>query len=150
MSSKQIKIDNFKIILPDWWEDISQSNPNGPQTFIDGRLNEPGVLQISIAKYVAGEKPEASYQDLVQLSENAGRDNTFGKVTNRSSGNCKVGKYGVVEFSGDKFPYISVWHLSNGRDFIFSTFICSKIPETSELNEVKQMLITMKKKQSLF
>lgn len=134
------------MFLPDGWEDISKDNPDGPSTFIDGRLDEPGVLQISTANYVSGEKPNAEYQALVELSENVGVNNNFGRVATRVFGNCKIGKYGKVEFSSEKFPYISVWHLSNGKDFVFSTFICSKKPEPSEIHDIEEMLLTMKKK----
>ena len=109
-------------------------------------MNEPGVLQISIAEYVKGEKPNPNNEDLMAMSENIGVKNKFGEIINRYSGSCKFGKYGMVEFSSFNFPYISVWHLSNGKDFVFSTFICSKTPENSEINEVKEILLTMKKK----
>jgi hypothetical protein len=150
LSSKEIKIDRFKIFAPTWWEDVSNSNPEGPYTIVDGRLDEPGVLQFSTAEYIRGLKPNPTYEDLIEMSEKVGIKNDFGRVTHRSSGNCKLGKYGVVEFSSDKFPYISVWHLSNGKDFVLATFICSKNPEPSEIRDVKEILVTMKKKNLFF
>lgn len=150
MPLKKIRIDKFNIFLPDWWQDISNSNPDGPPTFIDGRLEEPGVLQISTAIYVSSEKPNPNFEDLIQLSEMLGQRNAFGDVVNRTFGKCKLGKYGMVEFSGENFPYISVCHLSNGKDFVFGTFICSKNPETSEINDANGILLNLKKRMSFF
>ena len=138
------------MFLPQWWQDISDSNPDGPQTFVDGRLDEPGVLQVSSVTYISGEKPDADFQGLIKMSETLGLNNQFGTVVNRSFGTCRIGKYGMVEFSGHKFPYISVWHLTNGKDFVFAIFICSRNPEASEVDEVKEMLLNIKKKVSLF
>lgn len=69
MNLKKIRIDDFNIFLPSEWQDIWDFNPDGPPTFVDGRIENPRVLQISTAKYVSGEKPNSDFQDLIQLSE---------------------------------------------------------------------------------
>ncbi|HEY5771620.1 MAG TPA: hypothetical protein VIS75_03280 [Chitinophagaceae bacterium] len=144
------RLKKLKIVFPNGWTDISAENVDGPPTFINGRLNEPGVLQISTAEYVSGELPNPNYDDLITLSINIGLRNKFGEIIGKESGNCRYGKFGVVEFSGTDFPHISVWHLSNGKDFVFSTFICSKYPDSSELNDVRSILMSIKKKGLLF
>ena len=144
------RLKNLKIVFPNGWADISAENVDGPPTFINGRLNDPGVLQISTAEYVSGELPNPNYDDLITLSINIGLRNEFGEIIRKESGNCRYGKFGVVEFSGTDFPHISVWHLSNGKDFVFSTFICSKHPDSSELNDVRSILMSIKKKGLLF
>lgn len=136
----------IKIRLPNNWEDISNRNGNGPPTFIIGNKNEPGVLQISFVEYTGGVKPNPDFNDLLILSENIGQKNEFGQVTGKSSGPCKFGKYGTVEFTGTDFPYISVWHLSNGKDFVFATFICSQNPTAAELTDVKTIITNIKRK----
>ena len=138
-----IQIQNLKIDFPDSWTDISNENPGGPSTFIKAGLDEPGVLQISKAEYVSGKLPDPGYNDLVFLSENIGLKNSFGEIIKKESGDCSYGKYGLAQFSRTDFPHISVWHLSNGKDFVFSTFICSKYPDISELDDVKKILMTL-------
>ena len=140
------RLKKFKIDFPSNWFDISDENPDGPPTYIDGDLDEPGVLQISFAEYLNGVKPTATDYDLIELSESIGLKNNFGKVQDRQSGNCRFGKYGLVQFSGSDFPYISVWHLTNGWDFIFVTFICSKYPEQKEINEVEGIVASIRKR----
>ena len=143
-------LNKLKITFPDGWVDISNENPDGPPTFINEKLEEPGVLQISTADYISGEKPIAEYDDLVSLSENAGLRNEFGELITKESGDCKLGKYGCVQFSRPDFPFITVWHLTNGKDFIFSTFICSTMPDQKEVDEVKEILTSIKRKGLFF
>jgi hypothetical protein len=144
------RLKKLKIGFPKGWTDISNKNPDGPPTFIDDTLDEPGVLQISTAEYVSGQIPNPNYDDLIYLSENIGLKNNFGKVIKKESGNCKFGKYGTVEFEGTEFPYILVSHLSNGKDFIFFTFICTRYPNKSEIDDVRSILTSIKRKMLLF
>jgi len=139
------KLNKLAVGLPKHWIDVSDENADGPPTFINELYEEPGVLQISFLEYVKGEKPDSKYQDLIELSKNIGEKNEFGVVQNVASGDCDFGKYGFAQFSSLKFPYISVWHLTDGRDFILSTFICSKIPEKNEVSEVELILTSLKK-----
>lgn len=145
-----VRLKKLKIHFPNGWTDISSENPDGPPTFIGSRLNEPGVLQISIAEYISGQKPNPNHDDLIDLSEGIGVRNNFGKLIKKESGNCNFGKYGTVEFAGTDFPYISVSHLSNGKDFVFSTFICARYPDKSEIDDVKGILTSMKRRRFLF
>ena len=145
-----IRLKKFKIDFPNGWTDVSGENPDGPPTFVDSRLDEPGVLQISIVEYILGQKPNPNHDDLIDLSENVGSRNNFGEVIKKESGNCNFGRYGTVEFAGTDFPYISVSHLSNGKDFVFSTFICCRSPDISEINDVKSILTSIKRRTFLF
>jgi len=144
------RLKKLKINFPNGWTDVSRENPDGPPTFIDARLNEPGVLQISFAEYVSGQRPNPNYADLIDLSGSTGLKNNFGKIIKKDSGNCKFGKYGTVEFSGTDFPFISVSHLSNGKDLVFSTYICSRNPHESEINDVKVILTSIKRRTFFF
>src|SRR5579885_1734593 len=114
-----IRLKKLKINLPSHWAEISDENPDGPPTFINSKLEDPSVLQISLAEYVRGEKPNPDYNDLIQLSESVGIKHQFGEIKEKDFGDCKFVKYAYVQFSRIDFPYIIVWHLSNGKDFIF-------------------------------
>jgi len=139
------KLNMLQIGLPNHWVDISSENPDGPSTYINELYDEPGVLQISFSEYLKGEKPKPNYYDLIELSKNVGEKQEFGTLQITSSGDCNFGKYGVVQFSSTKFPYISVWHISDGQNFIFATFICSKSPSKDDINDVKRILTSIKK-----
>lgn len=43
-------------------------------------------------------------------------------------------------FRSQQFAFSQVWHLSDGHDFIFVTYICGKMPEQQELAEVEQII----------
>ncbi len=144
---KRLKMLNIN--LPDGWEDISEDNPQGPPTFIDTTFGDSGVLQISTAEFLSGKIPNPSLTDLVDLSKNIGLKNEFGELQNEESGNCAYGTFGCAQFSSLKFPHISIWHISEGENFIFATFICSTVPTQKQVNDVKNILISIKRKSFL-
>lgn len=140
------RLNKLNINFPDGWKDISNENPDGPPTFINENINESGVLQISTADFMGGKLPNTSLADLIELSKKAGIKNEFGKLEYEESGSCEYGIYGYAQFSRADFPYISLWHLSDGKNFIFSTFICGSLPEQDHIDEVKGILKSIKRK----
>lgn len=142
------RLKKIRVKLPPHWLDVSKENPDGPPTFINGKLDEPGVLQISVAKYVKGQLPNPGFEDLISLSE--ARKDSFGEIVNKFSGLCKFGRYGCVHFSSVQFPHAQVWHLSNGKDFVFVTFICSTQPDESELKEVYNIITSIEERFKFF
>jgi len=146
-------LNKLRIKFPKGWKDISAENPEGPPTFLNVLIENSGVLQISTADFLAGSSPNPSLADLVDLSRTVGLKNEFGSPQNEDSGNCEFGTFGCVQFSGSEFPHISVWHLSDGKNFVFATFICTELPDREHINEVKSIVISIKRKsffESLF
>lgn len=143
------RLKKLNIKLPIYWVDISPDNPDGPPTFIDNTLDDPGVLQISTVEYVSGEIPNPSLTDLVYFSKNMGLKNNFGALQHEVSGNCSYGIFGCAQFSSSDFPHISVWHISDGKNFIIATFICSTYPAQKQVNDVKAVLTSIKRKSFL-
>jgi hypothetical protein len=140
------RLNKLNISFPDGWKDISNENPDGPPTFINENINETGVLQISTTDFIGGKLPNPNLADLIELSKKAGIKNEFGELEYEESGNCEYGIYGYAQFSRTDFPYISIWHLSDGKNFIFSTFICGSFPEQDHIDEVKGILKSIKRK----
>jgi len=136
----------LNIKLPNGWRDISADNPNGPPTLLIKLLGDSRVLQISTAEFLSGKIPNPSLADLVGLSKNIGLKNKFGDLQSEESGNCSYGIFGCVQFSSNEFPHSSIWHLSDGKNFIFATFICSKAPDQRQVNDVKTILTSIKRK----
>jgi hypothetical protein len=106
-------------------------------------------LQISAAEFLSGKIPNPSLTDLINLSKNIGLKNDFGDLQNEESGNCSYGIFGNVKFSSLRFPHISIWHISDGKNFIFATFICSKVPNQRQVKNVKYILTSIKRKSFL-
>ncbi len=140
------RLRSLEIKLPDSWKDISADNPNGPPTFIDDTIDDSGVLQISTAEFLSGRIPNPSLSDLIELSKNIGLKNEFGALQNEMSGKCDYGIFGYAQFSNPQFPYTSIWHVSDGRNFIFATFICSTVPNQQHIDHVKDILTSIKRK----
>ncbi len=143
------RLKKLHIDFPDGWVDISGENPEGPPTFVNEQVDDSGVLQISMAEYAGGEVPEPSQADLVVMAKDVGFANQFGELTNEESGHCSYGLYGCAEFSGAEFSYSSIWYLSDGKNFVFATFISSAPPGAKLIQDVKNVLTSIKKKSFL-
>jgi hypothetical protein len=66
-----------------------------------------------------------------------------GTVQEISSGTSKFGRYGSAVFSGSKFPYCQIWSLTNEIDFITATYICDSRPTVEEIEDVRQMALSL-------
>ncbi|WP_090653016.1 hypothetical protein [Mucilaginibacter sp. OK283] len=74
-----------------------------------------------------------------------GVKNDFGELQNEISGKCGYGIFGYAQFSNPQFPYASIGHISDGQNFIFATFICSIAPDRRHVDDVVNILISIKK-----
>lgn len=118
------------------WQQIA--NPDGPPTFLKGDADDGNPLQISHAEYLNGKIPNPKETDLIDLSKEQSKN--FGEVTKTDSGACAFGNFGMACFQSQQFSFSQVWHLSDGCDFIFVTYICDKKPDQQELLEVEQII----------
>jgi len=140
------RLKNLSLKLPDGWKDVSEDNPNGPPTFINDTIDNSGILQISTAEFLSGRIPNPSLSDLIDLSKNVGLKNGFGDLQNEVSGHCDYGTFGYAQFSNSESPYTSIWHISDGQNFIFATFICSIAPSQKHIDDVENILTSIKRK----
>ncbi len=130
-SSKHVQVE-----LPSNWYAATAENPSGGATY--RRFAPPGVgwVQISWAWYRGGPEPRPSDDDLMQLASGA----DFGTAVRSTSGPCAIGRYGTAVYRSAESAYTQVWHLSNGRDFIFVTYVCSNPPDAAELCDVQAIV----------
>jgi hypothetical protein len=66
-----------------------------------------------------------------------------GNVHETSSGTSKFGRYGTAVFSAPKFPYCQIWSLTDEIDFITATYICDTRPTAEEIEDVRQMVLSL-------
>jgi hypothetical protein len=66
-----------------------------------------------------------------------------GNVRETSSGTSKFGRYGTAISSAPKFPYCQIWSLTNEIDFITATYICDARPAPEEIEDVRQMVLSL-------
>jgi hypothetical protein len=124
----------LKIELPATW--AQAHNPDGPATFF--RENGSGAFQVSWAEYVGGQRPNVTTDGLKQMAEQFGRKNGFGELKETRDGKCRFGTFGTSVFSSAEYPHIQVC-ISDGRDHIMATHICSEVPEPNEIAEARQI-----------
>jgi hypothetical protein len=129
-----------KITLPRNWLDISKDNPGGPPTFCRDS-DDSGALQISVqAEYESGEVPNPTAEDLVGLAENTAIREPGATIRERLSGTCAIGTFGSVVTSWPDCPHVQIWWLSDGRDLVLATHICSVVPPVAEIREARQII----------
>jgi len=66
-----------------------------------------------------------------------------GIVQEISSGTSTFGRNGSAVFSGSKFPYCQIWSLTNEIDFITATYICDSRPTAEQIEDVRQMALSL-------
>lgn len=126
--------------LPAGWEDITDDLPAGsPPTL--ARASGVGALQFSIAKYRAGEKPNAGFDVLrsfmIEFCQNNLIDAKRIWARKFDSTMC----VGVSSETEDKT--LSAWYLSNGNDFAFVTYVALGVENdrmNKELDEATEIV----------
>ena len=124
----------LKIQLCNDWS--PRSDLPGPAAF--SRQGSTGTFQVSWAEYRA-DKPlrPLDNEGIRQFAVNHGVE--FGELVDSSSGACGFGIFGTAVFRSEKFPRTQIWILTNGRDHILATHICSEVPAPAEVAEVQQI-----------
>lgn len=128
----RLKIELFR----NWSQ---QNNPNGPATFV--RQGSTNAFQVSWAEY-RGDKPlnTGGEEGTRQFAVNFGKK--FGELVESSSGTCRFGIFGTA-FRSATYPRIQVWILTNNRDHILATHICSAYLSADEIAEVQKIAASL-------
>jgi len=132
---------SFKISLPHGWSELD--NPDGPVTFYRDLSESSGALQISTAEYNGGSLPDPTTEDLKRMSEEFGEKHECGQLVESSCGGCDFGRMGTAAFTSTEHPRTQIWFLSNGRDFILVTHICTTDADPIEVSEAQEIVRTL-------
>src|SRR5262249_381520 len=97
-----------------------------------------GALLVSVDK--SGKVPNPSTKDLIELAQAHGERHNVGKLVETLSGACDMGNYGSAVFRSTEYPRIQIWYLSNGRDFVLATYVCTAQPEAEEVAQAQQIV----------
>jgi hypothetical protein len=125
----------LKIQLSSGWKRVG--NEVDPATFI--REAGSGTFQVSWALYSGEKKLNVTLESLKKMAEQFLEERIKGKMIMSASGKCRFGMFGTSVFSSSQYPRFQVWFVSDGRDHIMATHICSKLPEQSEIEEVRHI-----------
>ena len=116
----------LKIELPTTW--AQADNPDGPATFC--REEGSGAFQVSWAESRGGKLPtDVTAESQKEMAKNFGQSNGFGEMTESSGGSCRYGVFGTGVFRSTEHRRMQVWFVSDGRDHIMATHVCSAEPE---------------------
>lgn len=131
----------FSLYAPEGWADVTESLEieNSPITLAlpDG----VGALQLSISRYVQGEKPTPSLDVLVDMLREFATSNGFGAPANVSTQSGKI-SIAAGSFSADG-DFVRAWYLSDGLDFAMATYVCEIGSEFSELETCEQIVSSL-------
>jgi hypothetical protein len=127
----------LKIQLPtNWYQCQSQQ---GPTSF--HRHDSTSAFQVSSAEY-KGEQAlsKRGTDELKQMAIGFGRKTGFGEnVVESAGGPCAFGNFGTAVFRSVSHPRTQVWIITDGRDHILATHICSDEPDPVEVQETQEM-----------
>jgi hypothetical protein len=125
-------------LLPNW---AQSDNPGGPATFYRTDSDDSGALQVSLyAEDTGGKVPNPTPDDLVKLAQGHGQRHDAGELVGTHSGSCDLGSFGAAVFRSAEYSRIQCWYLSNGRDFVLATHVCTVEPEATEVSEAQQIV----------
>ena len=61
-------------------------------------------------------------------------------VIRRYDGECAIGRFGSVVVAWPDCPRVQVWVLSNSRDFVLATHVCTGEPSENEVEEAEAIV----------
>jgi hypothetical protein len=129
--SKRLQIKLFSN-----WISVEGDREDYPYRLFPKNKTRNSILDITFAEYKGGIIPNPTYDDLVNLAKNK---STL-QIVNVEHGDCKLGKYGVAQFSSNNVPFFQKWFLSNGKDFIIAEYQSLVEPSDSEVREVRSII----------
>lgn len=126
----RVEFNGLRFDLPQGWTDITEDLPSGAPPSL-GRDTGVGAVQFSIARYRGGDEPRVSLENLRAFLAEFCRRNGMpsDKMKVRLGKTMSVGATSIA-----KGELISANYMSNGRDVVLATYVCSD-PESSELEE---------------
>ena len=133
-----VRFAAFTVLVPDGWEDVTDSLDIEDPPITLARDDGVGALQFSIATYSRGEWPDPSPDDLLGMVEEFGRSRGLGSpgdVLTRS-GRLRMAAGGFLA-AGD---FVRAWYVSDGLSFALATYVCEAGREAEELAECEQII----------
>src|SRR4051812_13108771 len=100
-----------------------------------------GVLQVSHSEDLHGEVPNPNGDDLGKLAVNTAVGQGV-DVRGTPQGACGFGFFGSAFVPCGTVAYFQVWVLSNGRDFIFASYIAAAA-DPLEQGEAEKMALAL-------
>lgn len=120
-------------------------NPGGVWTLMKKIRQDNNALQISSMQNRQQIKlaPPPDVERIAATMAAKLAEKIGGNVHRTSSGPSRFGRYGCAVFSGARFPYCQIWSLTDGIDFITATYICDSRPAEEEIEDVRQMVLSL-------
>lgn len=121
---RSIAWPGITVDVPDAWDDITELvEADDPPWSLADPCDGVGALQFSIGLFREGSDPEVGSDDLAEMLEefaaNRGFEGEFDRV--ELSGDLS---HAAASFA-DSDDFIRVWYLSDGRNVVLATYVCS-------------------------
>jgi hypothetical protein len=130
----------LNVLLPLHWHKIDAPGYSGKLALRRGQTDETGVMQGSFALGVQVPNPSAA--GLVEQAQNFGIKVGYGKPVETGSGTCAIGIYGMALFHPNP-NRAQVWYVTNSRDIVVVSYICSQEQGADGLAEAQSVINTM-------
>jgi hypothetical protein len=135
----------LQVKLVEGWSDHSSKFPEGPlATYLRDGNPDSGALQVSTAEYKGPKPPDLNQEKLKAMARDMGERSGFAEVVETSSGTCEFGDWGTATYRSDKVAHAQFWYLSDGTDIIFVSYYSQTEPDSKEVSEAREIVMSMK------
>jgi hypothetical protein len=131
----------FSLYAPEGWADVTESLEidNSPITLA---LPEGvGALQLSVAGYIRGEKPDPRPGQLAEMLKEFGQSRGLGPPNQVTMQAGRISK-AAGSFSDDG-DFVRVWYLTDGLHFAMVTYVCEMGCESLELDTCEHIVSSL-------
>ena len=137
-----VVFNTFTVSVPDGWSDITSDvdGDNPPSTLAS--FNGVGALQFSVALYQSGPDPDPSQADLQQMVKDFGTERGLGAPVSLAAETFPVRLAAGSFHAGCE--YIRVWHVSDGQNFAFITYVCDWSEQRMELPDCERIVRSLR------
>ncbi len=132
----------LKVSPPLNWHTVNDPDLKSLITLRRGEGDTAGVMQVSVGFFQGGQPPNPSQEELMGHAQRYGPKIGYGQPYEAASGLCAIGLFGTAVFYPNPQHRAQLWFVSNSRDMILVSYVCSHQPEPGELAEAQGIVNT--------
>ena len=133
----------LKVSPPPDWHRVDNPSYKGNVVLRRGESDQTGLMQMSIGLYQGGHPPDFSAESLIVQAQQYGIEIGYGRPGEAAGGACAIGLFGTAVFHPNPQDRAQLWFVSNSRDVVLVSYVCSPEQESGGLAEAQSIVNTM-------
>jgi hypothetical protein len=134
-----LRFDTFSVEVPIGWVDITAEveSDNPPCTL--ARPDGVGALQFSIARFIEGEIPNPTVEDLHDMVLQFGQSQMWGEGIDWALESLSSIRFAAATFTAQD-DFVRIWQMSDGSNFALVTYTCAPTDSAHELPDCERIV----------